>query len=411
MTPHIMTQQSSSSRFTMLILAAAVAACQSPGPQPEAVATTSSIRGGALSREFAAAGFLVANGNLECTATLVAPDVILSAGHCLSSITAPGVELEFGIGADAAHRVVSVAVTAVDMAPNIDQTVSDDDEPDLAVAHLAEPITEVAPAVLYLGDADDLLGDTLRLIGYGADDVEPMTKKATGAGPRRAASVTVAELFPQLIGYNVEGMGACAGDSGGPAYVAFDNTYLQVGVNSFGDEQCLKVGRYQRLDIYRDWLATVGVPTTPRAVTCVEDNVCDGQCEADPDCVNLICPLGPDDQSCTPVSAATPAAPQTPETQTPEAPNPCATFTATPGTDGICYFKADDGTDCESEPIQTFNYDAAANRCTYITEQGQNCGSAEASVTLDQQDCVYVDPAGQECGRRPADCTSGECQC
>lgn len=418
MTPPIITSPASLLRLRSLILAAALAACQSPGARPDVVATTSFIRGGDLSREFAATGLLLANGKLECTATLVAPDIIVSAGHCLASISAPGVRLEFVIGADAEHPTRTVALTEVTMAPELDHREPDDDGPDLAVARLAERITEVAPAVLYLGDAGTLIGQTMRLIGYGADNVDPTTKTPTGSGPRRAASVTVAELFTQLIGYNVVNTAACAGDSGGPAYVKLGDTYQQVGVNSFGDDQCLTVGRYQRLDVYRDWLASVGVPNQPRVVTCIADKICDGQCQVDPDCVALICPLGPDDQSCTPPLPATPDAPATPDTPaapeapvTPDAPEPCATFTGTPGMDGHCYFKADNGTLCDSEPIQTIEYDAAANRCTYITAQGQNCGSSAASVILDQKDCVHVDPAGEECGRNPADCTSGDCHC
>jgi hypothetical protein len=248
----------------------------------------------------------------------------------------------------------------------------------------------------------------MRLVGYGAESIDPTTKLGVGSGKRRAVSVTVKEIIQDVLGYDGPDRFACGGDSGGPAFVKFMDGWAQVGLDSFGSDDCQKFGRYQRLDFDRAWLVSMGVPATRRAVTCVEDKICDGQCEADPDCVKLLCPLDETDTNCVSLPA-TPTTP--PEPATGGEPESCATFMATPGTDGICYWVGDNNAMCGETPIQSATLDPATKRCLYVDVDGQNCGSGEATVSVQEQNCVYVDPAGMECGRTAAQCTTAGCTC
>src|SRR6185436_14804261 len=107
-------------------LAVAVAIIAS-GCAVEAVGTASqAIIGGIASDpgEFPATGMLTARNRLECTATLIAPDVALTAAHCLKPPQFG--ELGFTLDtdeADGAQEIIPLAF--VHMHPDFDESVED----------------------------------------------------------------------------------------------------------------------------------------------------------------------------------------------------------------------------------------------------------------------------------------------
>lgn len=248
---------------------------------------TSYIGGGQVSRSFAATGALMAFGQTFCTATLVASDLVLTAAHCLDGVGPSAVR--FVLGGSPTNPPISAAANAFEVHPSWSGSVTAGN--DLAVVRLATAITSIQPVVLDLSPAEGAIGQTSVLIGYGSTE-----DGQSGAGIRRRATVTWRRADAQSIVYNYQdgGMGACKGDSGGPAFIQQGGAWRQIGMTSWGWVPCTMEGHYQRLDIHAGWLAQIGVPTGARDVTCGVDGICDGQCEEDEDCWDIIC----SDSSC-----------------------------------------------------------------------------------------------------------------
>lgn len=244
------------------------------------------IVGGEITRAFAATGALLAYGRPICTGTLVGPTKVLTAAHCLAGATLPS--LAFGIGSSAGSSpTVQVEIASASVHP---QYLHNGQRPvayDLAVLNLARAVTEVVPSVITSDAATGFVGKQMTLIGYGAD-----ADGVTGAGIRKLARVTVQGVSAQSLDYSYAGMGACKGDSGGPAFVEKAGAMVQVGVTSWGSVPCLADGHYQRLDVATAWLQQQGVVPVPPPPSCVEDGTCQGGCEDDKDCWTVMCPSG-----------------------------------------------------------------------------------------------------------------------
>lgn len=259
------------------------------------------IENGVASAAFPAAGALVYNREkVVCTASLVASDRILSAGHCFMDATADKIQkLEFVIGYDWKTAVVRAPVDHVLTHPGFDRS-SWPYAHDIAVGVLAKPIESVKPAMLHIGDAEVLTGKSATLVGFGK------SASSEDIGLRRQTTVTIADVLEFDWRYEYEGTGACNGDSGGPAYARIEGVWRQVGVTSGGEgDGCRVNGLYTRIDIHAAWLEQQGVPVqTIRDVICSEasDGRCDGLCEIDADCEELMC-----GEQCPPIQSAPPA--------------------------------------------------------------------------------------------------------
>lgn len=256
--------------------------CDEPPP-------TRFVLGGELSREFAAAGQLQLPGGSFCGATLVAPDRILTAAHCLYGVQPSAAYFLLGLSdRTPVHRI---ALRSILVHPEY-RPLADRESirfgRDLAVGWLAESIEDVLPATLYLGQAEVLRGHAMHITGYGAWSIDPVSGRGLGKGVRRSATVIISELSEQGLHYDFMGMGSCAGDSGGPGFVRFPDGFAQVGVTSYGDRSCSLYGVYQRLDTAVGFLAQAGLTASPRPMNCAQDFVCDGQCQIDSDCLSLL---------------------------------------------------------------------------------------------------------------------------
>lgn len=415
---------------------------------------TTYIVGGEQSREFAATGSLSIAGFL-CTATLVAPDVVLTAAHCVFGRTAA--EVTFGIGMSANSSAIFRQVASITVHPDyipfdVNNQASFVNGKDLAILRLVEAINEIQPASLFLGDVSAFANQTLRLVGYGATEVisTPLELQAVGSGVRRSATVVLDGLQGETLFYNFMGMGSCNGDSGGPAFVELTSgNWQQVGVTSFGDTRCSSRGFYQRLDLHADWIRSVAGNVEGRTASCENDLVCDGLCAFDEDCVDLLCPGGScpaDDGNCAndgvcdrlcgnvdpdcggggggdptdPCLAyglhgngvCDPQCPRDPECTDTSSPGTCnPAFTQVSGNQ--CVYVSVGGQVCGSFPLAGLVFDRATASCVAIDTAGTACGAAPASATFDPFSgvCTYLDPLGRPCGQSYAFCGPLGCQC
>ena len=410
------------------------------------------IVGGEQSREFAATGALMRGEEPICTATLVSRTSALTAAHCVSRLAS--FELGFRLGVDPRAPTVARGISSITIHPSyVDfdpaQQWTFANGHDLAILQLAEPIDEVSPAVLYLDNAEAILGQPTRLVGYGATDVVAVAGRPTpiGGGIRRASTVRFDVLTAQALRYLFAGMGACNGDSGGPAFTQIGAQWYQVGVTSWGDTACEQYGFYQRLDLHAEWLRA-NIELADRQVSCDADQVCDGQCSIDDDCVALLCPGGSCpaqggscsadgqcERSCGSVDPdceteqgnfdscqayglhnngrCDPQCPNDPECSHSVAPAPQCHPTSTRAVQNVCQYIDNTGRVCQEVPLTGLAYVPQSRACVALDAAGQQCGWAPASFRYDPYTnvCTYIDPAGNICGQAYPYCTYGGCSC
>lgn len=195
-----------------LIAAANLFACAQAADQAseeEPGAARQAILGGAPAThpKFGAVGALVFAlpefGVLDvfCSATLVAPNAVVTARHCTPNIDlAPqiGLMAAFAIGPDAFAPTELLFITdyiAAPAAPGKDKGLLLDGGRDVAVAHLDGAATTVTPAKLGLFD-NHLLGTRFQIAGYGVSDAfGSYGQRFAGPGTARAINGRWYELL------------------------------------------------------------------------------------------------------------------------------------------------------------------------------------------------------------------------
>ena len=134
-----------------------------------------------------------------CTATLIAPESVITAKHCAGTLFAAdeqGLELAWLAGPSVAAPAELITIVAVEITPRSRNGFLGIGR-DLAVAHLehATRIPPVEPEPL----SDDQIGQTLLEIGYGMFDAE-----GGEDGVRRSGNATLAALhgsvYPAMFG-------------------------------------------------------------------------------------------------------------------------------------------------------------------------------------------------------------------
>jgi secreted trypsin-like serine protease len=226
------------------------------------VPTAHALVGGASSvRNMAAGRHIVmvigTRGNL-CTGTALARDLVLTAGHCV----APA----------ATYRVLTPGVTPPGL-PILSIAVHPRYNPkdyragrvtaDVALLKLETPLpANVVPVRLAASHAVKA-GDRLVIAGYGVT----VAGSDTGVGvPRQSALVATGRpgnlqirlVDPATRGER-PGLGACTGDSGGPAFIEAGGGYALVGVVSWstganGNGGCGGLSGVTPLELHRSWI-------------------------------------------------------------------------------------------------------------------------------------------------------------
>ncbi|MEO1270780.1 MAG: S1 family peptidase [Myxococcota bacterium] len=216
-----------------------------------------------------------------CTGTLIDPQTVLTAGHCILS----EMPVRIYIGADWKRHILTeddpFFVTwneVVHMEAHPDYfglTLRND----VGVLLLDAP-APVEPISVRDVSAPETIGASLRLVGYGSDGpvVEGNTILKEGIGRKREGRAIVTEVSDQevLVNSSDAQSEVCYGDSGGPAFIEDpDGTLRQVGIISRTmDVRCDSGFALARLDIHADFVrervAVAGNAALTPQLTCVE---------------------------------------------------------------------------------------------------------------------------------------------
>jgi V8-like Glu-specific endopeptidase len=198
-------------------------------------------------------------GGPLCSGTFVAPDWVITAGHCLQIQSAAVIVAGDAHGDSSTTFAVlrSVANPNVDVALlNIDVSSATAAQ-DGGIANLA-PIACGGPGVARLS-----VGDVVEMAGYG------LTETLT-VGSLRFLAESITEVDATTITVNGFGAsGGCEGDSGGPLLIRGpDGSVTVAGVLSIGSSTCREDDSYVRLDAIQDWIQQTTSADAPHASGC-----------------------------------------------------------------------------------------------------------------------------------------------
>ena len=213
-----------------------------------------------------------------CTATAIARDLLLTAAHCVQ----PGADYKLVDregGQDPSQMPVLKNIARIERDPQFDlkRLFGHLATADVALVKLAEPLpARIQP--MRIGGASEpvAVGDTLIVAGYG---VTVRGDGRTGGTVRAATLVATGipgtlqiRLFDPRTKGQSPGLGACAGDSGAPAFRDANGSLAIIGVVSWSTGPNLSAGcggltGVTPLAKYRAWIVDtarrLGSPLAP----------------------------------------------------------------------------------------------------------------------------------------------------
>ncbi|MFZ0989562.1 MAG: trypsin-like serine protease [Xanthobacteraceae bacterium] len=217
---------------------------------------------------------ILGSSGTACTATAIGRDLLLTAAHCVQ----PGADYKL-LGSEPGQPPVLKTIIRIERHPQFDikRLFNHLATADVALIKLAQPLpARISPAPIAGGSETVAVGDSLVVAGYG------VTLRGDGrtGGTARATTLVVTgqpgplqvRLFDPVSKGLSAGLGACAGDSGAPAFRPSSAGPAILGVVSWSTGPNLTAGcggltGVTPLARYRGWIVDtarrLGTPLTP----------------------------------------------------------------------------------------------------------------------------------------------------
>lgn len=205
--------------FVLAVLS--LVACASDAEDESPGTASDAIIGGSATFDRPEVGMLV-HDNAYCTGTLIRPNVVLSAAHCVTG--SPKDEVQTGYSfvihtsATEKQRFAIDRVYSLPVAADFDGTQRWRDK-DIALLRLTTPVPARLAAPASVATSQPWPGATLALYGYGCTQREPRS----GGGTKRKK--TMSYSLGRALGWS-KTQDVCPGDSGGPLFDVFASSVI-----------------------------------------------------------------------------------------------------------------------------------------------------------------------------------------
>lgn len=198
-----------------------------------------------------------------CTGTFITKNIILTAAHCVSEDPS---DLQIKIGNSVISNHKSISLTAFKIIRHQDYELGKNDLALIQINHpeFVKKNISIRPVEL-VTDVEFEQKNNFILFGYGINQIDSFAADddLQGSGELRKANISeklISKMGNQLIIDQSNTVGACHGDSGGPAFILDQkNTYKIIGVAS-GVQQseletdCAGQSVYTNLNSFKPWI-------------------------------------------------------------------------------------------------------------------------------------------------------------
>lgn len=279
----------------MLSSVVALALLAMSEPRPARAATPQIVGGGSATQgQWASVAYVTVNtgsGTDWCTGTVVAPNVVLTAGHCVVDLNTldlwPASAFQVTTGSVTLGQGQTSAVTQSALDPawlNYSGPVGENPDHDVALLQLATPtsaptmtLATSANANLYaVGTAAAIAGWGMTVSGdgyppdtlqYGYTVVQDQTYCANWASNLNAEFDASDQICGVYAPYYSDG--TCQGDSGGPMVANNNGALVEIGVTSWSSANCdtSKPDFFANVASLSGWLDPEIQALSPPAVT------------------------------------------------------------------------------------------------------------------------------------------------